>query len=392
MMLKRTKAYPMLRLLVSASLLAGAASLGGCALILGIEERTEAGIVDEETGIETNDLCIEYCDVVQESCTEELAVYAARASCINTCNALPPGTSSEPEGNSVECRLRRAKSAASSPEDFCSAAGPGGDGGCGSNCEAWCYLLESECPGDYELLSDCMAACSTIPDEGGFDVDASYARDDIQCRLIHLGAVADDDVHCSHASYVAEDKCVPPEDGTPECGRYCDIVMGNCIDDPEDDEIRNAAYESRGECMAACEALPLGNLADRTQNTIGCRIYHATSSADDPGNHCNHAGPTGDGHCGAEPEQAPTGNCESYCLLLQAGCPDEFSADFADVEACGEVCAEEFDGNGAEDDALYRVSTATSDDSLQCRTYYAVKAVDGDAAACERALLSGTCN
>lgn len=377
-------------LLIAASIFSSASGLGGCALILGIEERAEAGIIDEETGKATSELCIEYCDVVLDNCTEEHAVYAARESCLNICNALPPGESSEPTGNTVECRIRRAKSAAMSPEEFCPAAGPGGDGGCGSNCEAWCHLLESECPGDHELLENCMASCGTIPDAEGFDVDASYTSDDIQCRLIHLGAAADDSIHCTHASYVALAQCVPPEDAPVECSRYCDIVMGNCYDDPDDGGIRNAVYDSRRECMAACEVFPLGTLADRTDNTVGCRIYHGTASADDPAVHCDHAGPTGDGHCGVY--DSPTGNCESHCMLLQAGCPDEFSADFADVVECAEACTEAFDGSGAENDTFYQVSSATEEDSLQCRTYYAVKALDGDQAACEKAVLSGTCD
>src|SRR5690606_34062554 len=124
---QRNNASIRLRFLLLSSALCGAVSLGGCALLLGIEERTEAGVVDKETDIETNELCIEYCDVVQDSCTGELAVYASRASCINTRNALPAGIKSEPEGNTVECRLRRAKSAATSPGEFCAAAGPGGD-------------------------------------------------------------------------------------------------------------------------------------------------------------------------------------------------------------------------------------------------------------------------
>ncbi len=389
---ERKKPSFKLGLLLAGTFLPALMGLGGCALVLGIEKRTESGPVDEESGISTNALCIEYCDAVMENCDGEYAAYASRASCINTCNALPPGSSSEPSGNTVECRLRRAKSAEDSPEEFCTAAGPGGDGGCGSNCEAWCQLLESECQEDYALLANCRATCSTIPDEGGFDVDGSYSKDDIQCRLIHIGAVADDPVHCEHSAYVAGDRCLPEEDAPVECSRYCDIVMGNCFDDPDDDEVRNAVYESRRECLSACAVFPEGELADRTENTVGCRIYHGTASAADPAVHCNHAGPSGDGHCGVDLGEGKTGNCESHCLLLQAGCSEEFEADFADVDECTEACAEEFDGNGAENDALYDVATATSSDSLQCRTYYAVKAVDGDASACAKAVLDGDCD
>lgn len=381
-----------LGLLVAASVISTSIGLGGCALVLGIEKRTEAGPVDEKTGKSTSFLCIDYCDAVMKNCTGDYAVFAARESCINICNALPPGSSAEPSGNTVECRLRRANSAEGSPEEFCAAAGPGGDGGCGSNCEAWCYLMESECSEDYDLLSDCMASCRTVPDVGGFDVEDSYAKDDIQCRLIHLGAVADDPIHCEHARYVAESQCVPPQDGAADCGRYCDIVMGNCFDDPDDEAVRNAVYDSRGECMAACEAFPLGELSDRTENTVGCRIYHGTASADDPAVHCDHAGPTGDGHCGAELTGGRTGNCESHCLLLRQGCPDEFDADFADVEECTDACVDEFNGNGAEDDAYYHATMAPDSDTLQCRTYYAVKAVDGDSSACEKAVLDGSCD
>jgi hypothetical protein len=79
-------------------------------------------------------------------------------------------------------------------------------------------------------------------------------------------------------------------------------------------------------------------------------------------------------------------------LLLQAGCAAEFTAEFADVTECAEACTAEFDGNGAQNDAFYQADSATDEDTLQCRTYYAVKAVDGDASACEKAVLSGTCD
>src|SRR5690606_28455138 len=104
---------------------------GGCTLLIGAEKRVEeepgaTGPIDEETQISTNDLCIEYCDEVMDHCTGGSAVYASRSSCINTCNALPPGEAAEPSGNTVQCRLRRARGAASAPDEECVAAGPGG--------------------------------------------------------------------------------------------------------------------------------------------------------------------------------------------------------------------------------------------------------------------------
>lgn len=367
---------------------------GGCTLLIGAEKRVEeesgaTGPIDEETKIATNDLCIEYCDEVMGNCTPEngFAVYASRSSCINTCNALPPGEAAEAFGNTVECRLKRARGAKTTPDEECVAAGPGGDSGCGSNCEAWCQLLKEECPNEEGILADCRATCESIPDEGGFDVNASYERDDIQCRLIHLGAVGGDpeSPHCGHARYIALEKCVPASDAQPSCEVYCDTVMANCAE-------QHAAYESEGDCRAACEAFPLGSLDDRAENTIGCRSYHARASSQDPETHCDHAGPTGDGHCGTAEGDENTGNCESYCRLLSEGCSSEFDAEFSDQGACVDACGTTFEEDGAANDTYYTVRSARDENSLQCRVYYAVKAAAGDAQACDKAVFAGDCD
>lgn len=365
---------------------------GGCTLLIGAEKRVEeepgaTGPIDEETQISTNDLCIEYCDEVMDHCTGGNAVYASRSSCINTCNALPPGEAAEPSGNTVQCRLRRARGAASAPDEECVAAGPGGDPSCGSNCEAWCELLEHECPDDAEVLADCEATCEGIADRGGFDVDGSYERDDIQCRLIHLGAVGGDpeSPHCGHARYIASEKCIPESDAQPTCQDYCATTMANCRGS-------HAVYDSEDDCIAACGALPLGRLEDRVENTIGCRSYHGRSSSQDPGTHCDHASATGDGHCGNAEGDENTGNCESYCRLFGAGCSDEFDAAFSGLSPCVEACENTFDDRGAANDTFYSLRTARDGDSLQCRVYFAVKALAGDDEACEKASPSGTCD
>jgi hypothetical protein len=246
-------------------------------------------------------------------------------------------------------------------------------------------MLESECSTDFSALADCQAACATIPDSGNFDIEASYDKHDVQCRLIHLGAVAGDPtVHCNHARYVAVDFCDAGGGGELTCERTCDVIMGNCTGE-------NAVYESRDECLTACAVFPLGSQADLVENTVGCRLYHGTSGGLDPGTHCDHAGPTGDGHCGEENEPEETGPCNSYCMLMEAGCPAEFTADFGDFPACQSACATELEDRGAKPDALYTVDTARDEDGLQCRAYYLVKALAGDATACARVSLSATC-
>jgi len=83
-------------------------------------------------------------------------------------------------------------------------AGPGGDGTCGQNCEAYCLLLRTHCSarfdGTFDGLAACTAACQQIPDAGGYTTAMSQG-DSIQCRLWHVSAAAvDPSMHCGHAA------------------------------------------------------------------------------------------------------------------------------------------------------------------------------------------------
>ncbi len=377
----------------------------GCTLIANIEKREDDGsfaeydTVDQETELPTTELCVEYCDEVMENCSGDDEVYKSRITCINTCNALPAGEEEEPIGNTVQCRLGRARAAASSPEEECAAAGPsGGDGACGSSCDAWCHLLESECPEDYAGIWDCPTACSTIPKSGGFNIDDNYYEDTIECRLIHLGAVGDEkqkSVHCGHGRYLPAETCVGDLEEEPTCSQYCDVIMINCETDPDDKAPSPQVYASRDECMAACEVFPVGKKTDKTENTLGCRIYHSKNSAGVPATHCPHGGPTGDGHCGVydSDELGYTGNCESYCQLFAAACPDEFEDDgYDDIEACAKECFDDFEDDGAKNDTGYSLLNAKEEDTIQCRAFNAVKRLSGEDVSCEKIALSGSCD
>lgn len=375
----------------------------GCAQIIGLEKRDDGsgsdgfggegtgggptGPVDEKTGKVTSDECIEYCDAMETNCPEgtEFQQYIDRDTCINSCNAFEPGDRKDPTGNTLACRLRLAKAAATSSGEFCGNAGALGGGECGTNCEAWCSLLAAACPDEYEVLLDCEAACSGLKDSGNRSFPKSYPSGaDLQCRVYHVGAAFDNPkVHCAHAKYQPTSTCIE-EERTPTCDEYCSTVMANCSGD-------RRVYDSRRECLAACEAFPIGKSSDLTENTVGCRIYHSGAAATAL-NHCFHASAAGDGHCGLDDEGPATGNCTSYCLLYRKGCEDEFNADFKDLEECALECTSEFADRGAKKDQGYSVSTARDDDNLKCRVYYAVKAIAGDADACEKAAPSGTCD
>lgn len=372
------------------------AVMSGCTLIAGIENRKDDGsndkydTVDKESDIATTTECVEYCDLILENCTDENAIYKTRTTCINTCNALNVDTSNEGLGNTIACRTDRARAAASSPDEECAAAGPNGDNGaCGTSCEAWCMMLESECPDDYAGLVDCRTACSTMPISSQFSLEDDYTAETVECRLIHLGAVGADkqaSVHCTHGRYIPGETCGPQPDEDPTCARYCDVNLINCED--------HAVYENRGQCMAACAALPRGEYSDTIENTVGCRIYHSKNAAGVAETHCTHGGPSGNGHCGVYTvaEDGFTGNCESYCYLFQAACEDEFEAEgYSSIKDCARDCSEKFEDNGAKNDVDYTVQDAVGD-TLQCRTHQAVRVLAGEDASCEAVIPSGSCD
>lgn len=81
---------------------------------------------------------------------------------------------------------------------------------------------------------------------------------------------------------------------TITCATYCAEMTTNCTG-------ANAQYDGMADCMAYCDAAgwAVGTSADTSGNTLACRIYHGgVPAAGDPGEHCDHAGPGGDGVCG----------------------------------------------------------------------------------------------
>ena len=83
---------------------------------------------------------------------------------------------------------------------------------CGSNCDAFCDVLEQVCASDfaahYADPSECSSDCQdNFPDLGSYDVSMS-AGDSVQCRLWHLAAATvDPNLHCQHAAGAAP--CAP---------------------------------------------------------------------------------------------------------------------------------------------------------------------------------------
>jgi hypothetical protein len=190
----------------------GAPSLGGEHAVGG--ESGQAGQAGQPGQVES--LCERYCGIVMDNCTGAFAVFTSREACLSVCAHLPEGHEGDRGVDSVQCRLRAATIAKDEVPHYCPIAGPGGNGGCGSNCESLCALRESVCAGFAESSeAACLKECSSLEDLGTFSVDLSqnqYQGPHVQCRLFHVSAAASDDPeqHCLHVDGAAPCRKEPP--------------------------------------------------------------------------------------------------------------------------------------------------------------------------------------
>ncbi len=167
--------------------------------------------------------------------------------------------------------------------------------------------------------------------------------------------------------------CGNDDDGTPDelsCENYCTQIASSCTGG-------NQQYGSMTECMATCGHFPLGALADTTGNTLGCRTYHAGAAMTGADVHCRHAGPGGDGACGA--------NCLGFCTLVLGSCTGAM-APYADMNACMTACG------GFDTNPPYS-SMQTGGNTFACRLYHATMASANPGMHCSHtAATSQTCD
>jgi len=173
-------------------------------------------------------LCENYCDAVLKNCTGKYEQYRTRGQCLEVCKLLPPGTPSDGNTNSVECRLRQARFAEAEAFLYCKTSGPLGAGKCGSNCESYCSLMGSTCTASstagnvelsyFENTQACMSDCNAIPDDptgptqysSSATVEpSSLVGNNVYCRTYHATAGIEQDAaseHCPHA--MGGDPCI----------------------------------------------------------------------------------------------------------------------------------------------------------------------------------------
>jgi len=366
-----------------------ASALGACQAIAGIEDRTYVP-GDSSPDKATEQECDTYCARTTEVCGNLL--YRTPEACKATCLLFPSKGAGK---NSVACRLNELKKYEATGEGtelplYCANAGPGGNGACGSNCENYCDLLRQACTSTFQKYADnaaegddgtafCVAKCEGLVDTNLYDSTDSgnYLGDTLQCRIVHTtSSTIDAPGHCEHAD-IKSNKCV---DSPPVCETFCHVEMAECKEFP--------MYESEEQCLDVCHALPLGPEPpepDVANNTVACRLYHSYNSVIDAKTHCKHTGPGGDGHCSTDHKPTNTGNCESYCLLLETACGDDFHSKFKDQAACEAKCAP-LEGAGL--DSGY--SLTAEGNNVQCRLLHVSRALH-DPAECGAALGAAPC-
>jgi hypothetical protein len=359
-----------------------ALALAACQAVAGIEDRT---LDPDALAPSSSPQCKEYCSVVMDACKNKNAVYTTEAICLGVCAQLDPGDDEDTAGNTVACRLYQAKIAKDEP-DYCKGAGPGGNNVCGTDCEAYCEFFPKACPASYEYKStkDCVRYCEGLPSQPDFDVSRDHDGDTIECRLVHASSATTKPAeHCPHAQIrPTKPYCIGKATGAPTCDDYCNIELAACRGD-------FAQYESLEQCKAVCDALLPGTNDDEGGNTVACRRYHSFNSTTLPGTHCSHSGPVGDGHCGHDDAKAgTTGNCEAYCRLIAAACPDEVAA--SSIATADECMSECVGLPEAAVDSKYSLTAAADSRGLSCRVLHAARAFE-DKTACASALGGGKC-
>lgn len=163
------------------------------------------------------------------------------------------------------------------------------------------------------------------------------------------------------------------------CANYCSKIMTNCT-------AGNTQYATMNHCLGSCAKMTLGAITDMTNNTVGCRSYHADNAVrqgQTPETHCPHAGPGGAAIAPTGPLPSTCGDaCTSFCTLNIATCGSTeapitgITPRYQNVQACMTAC-----GNFSKAKP-YAVSPATpTGDSLACRLYHLTNAAQQYASA-----------
>ncbi len=186
--------------------------VSGCFQDAGSDTSTDTTAATETGG--GDEMCDDYCSVIQESCTGENQQYTSELACKQLCEFMDAGEEGIGAGNTVACRVTWALEVPETPMEMrpavCRQAGPGGDGVCGGNCESLCALTREICVDDSQQWAsdtECITECNAL------DTDPPYSTgvesgNSVACRLYHLNlATSNPLTHCGHVG--GDAPCTP---------------------------------------------------------------------------------------------------------------------------------------------------------------------------------------
>ncbi|WP_428261424.1 hypothetical protein [Haliangium sp.] len=163
-------------------------------------------------------LCANYCFYTLNNCSADALPFDNVGACEDACTALYPddGQLGDSSGNTLQCRLEYAIQAASDSDSTasCLAAHPAGSDTCGSWCEVYCHLMETNCsdqPSAYPDNATCLSTCAGFANDGSLSPDPSQAMGDtVQCRIDHAGlpALRSRVTECEIAAEFPSNNCV----------------------------------------------------------------------------------------------------------------------------------------------------------------------------------------
>jgi hypothetical protein len=161
----------------------------------------------------------------------------------------------------------------------------------------------------------------------------------------------------------------PDGPGPLNCAAYCARMASVCVG-------ANLQYASEANCMDSCATWDIGSQGEMSNNTLGCRTYHAGAAIADADLHCRHAGPGGDGACGT--------NCVGFCNIVTEVCTGADQV-YDNLTECTSMCS------GFPTLPPYNASIQ-SGDTLACRLYHATAASSDPGTHCPHtAVVSSTC-
>jgi hypothetical protein len=273
------------------------------------------------------------------------------AECNKICPFLELGTDdAATSGATIGCRHYHAGAAASTGDyvTHCVHAGvSGGQGNCGTQCDALCQISTKGCNGTnavYTDFADCNKTCGfAFNSSGKYPTDTGVAT--LQCRLYHATvAVSTQDLsHCLHTSVSTNGVC------GSKCENYCYVYGKTCTG-----KVVGVSKNDGADCLTHCAALnsTAGTVKDTSGNTVDCRAYHSVASFNDAQTHCYHASISGNDTCGLW--------CDVFCDMALKVCTAGNTV-FADRTTCMTNCSAMSKGGKPGDQ---------TGDSLQCRIYH----------------------